>query len=170
MPQSPNVLVAVGQGSRGYIPQQSYSNLFTEFNTDVGAFSSFDNDANFYNTKIRTPSTQGKSDFDIYGFMPNNYEYTTDSSVQTIVDFFQQDPNINLVVCDILNLYPQFTTYNYVHPNNTNNIPFFIRQNLVDQIGFVNESLLLQEQLHRLKQNNIIFHIAKPLISLHHTP
>ena len=154
MPQSPNVLVAVGQGSRGYIPQQSYSNLFTEFNTDVGAFS----------------STQGKSDFDIYGFMPNNYEYTTDSSVQTIVDFFQQDPNINLVVCDILNLYPQFTTYNYVHPNNTNNIPFFIRQNLVDQIGFVNESLLLQEQLHRLKQNNIIFHIAKPLISLHHTP
>ena len=115
MSQSPNVLVAVGQGSRGYIPQQSYSNLFTEFNMDAGAFSSFDNDANFYNTKIRTPSTQGKSDFDIYGFIPGNCKYTDDYSIQQIVDFFQKDDHIELVICDYFDIHNEFKIHQYTH-------------------------------------------------------
>lgn len=172
MSQSPNILVAVGgQSDRGYIPQQTYTNLFTEFNINGVGLSDFNSDADFYNTKIITPSTQGKSDFDIYGFMLNDYEYTNEHSMQTIVDFFQQDKRIDIVVSDILHVHANFSSYTYINPYDiNNNIPFFVRSNLVDQINFVDEKLLLQEQLNRLKQQNIIFHIASPLLSFHHTP
>ena len=170
MSQSPSVLVAVGKSDKGSIPQQTYENLFTEFNID--SIASLGNDANFYNTKIRTPSTQGKSDFDIYGFMPGNYRYTYDYSIQHIVDFFQQDERISIVVCDLLVIHPSFTSRQYIHPQApTNNIPFFIRSSLVNQIQFVNEKLILQEQLNKLQQRNTVFHIAETLISIvYNTP
>ena len=108
MSQSPNILVAVGEGNRGYIPQQTYRNLFTEFNIKDIGLSRFNNDADFYNTKIRTCSTQGQSDFGIYGFMPNSYEYTDEHSVQKIVDFFQQSNDIGIVVSDLLYIESKF--------------------------------------------------------------
>ena len=64
MSQSPNVLVTIGHSDKGSIPQQSYANLFTEYNLhSLGEVAS---DADYYNIKIRTPSTQGVSDFLIY--------------------------------------------------------------------------------------------------------
>tara|TARA_B100001123_G_C15271597_1_gene1010534 strand:+ start:1402 stop:1938 length:537 start_codon:yes stop_codon:yes gene_type:complete len=171
MSKSPNVLVAVGQtqNNMGYVPQQTYRNLFTEFNLDTAI--SFDNDADFYNTKIRTPSTQGKSDFDIYGFVPGNYSYTYDDSIQTIVEFFQQDSQIDIVICDLLFIRPNFTSYTYIHPQSENNIPFFINSSIVNKIRFVNEPQLMQKQLRELQQQgHIIFHIALPLISIHSDP
>ena len=165
MSESPNVLIAVGNTTEGEIPQQNYKNIFTEFN--IASFHT-ESDADFYNTTIRTSSTDEGSDFDIYGFMPGNYKYTYDSSIQQIVDFFQRDDHIEIVACDILSINPLFKTYQYIHPQSlTNNIPFFIKQSIKNKIQFVNEKLLFQNQLNKLQQErHTIFHIASPLISL----
>ena len=91
--------------------------------------------------------------------------------MQTIVDFFKQDRRIDIVVSDMLHVHENFSSYTYINPHDiNNNIPFFVRSNVVDQINFVDEKLLLQEQLNRLKQQNIIFHIASPLLSFHQNP
>jgi len=165
MSESPNVLIAVGNTTEGEIPQQNYKNIFTEFN--IASFNT-ESDADFYNITIQAPSTEGVSDFYIYGFMPGNYKYTYDSSIQQIVDFFQRDDYIEIVVCDILSINPSFKTYQYIHPQSlTNNIPFFIKKSIKNKIQFVNEKLLFQHQLNKLQEEgHIIFHIASPLISL----
>ena len=149
MSESPNVLIAVGNTTEGAIPQQNYKNIFTEFN-------------------IASINTESDADFYIYGFMPCNYKYTYDSSIQQIVDFFQRDDHIEIVVCDMLSINPLFNTYQYIHPQSlTNNVPFFIKQSIKNKIQFVNEKLLFQNQLNKLQQEgHIIFHIASPLISL----
>ena len=165
MSESPNVLIAVGNTTEGEIPQQNYKNIFTEFN--IASFNT-KSDADFYNIATQAPSTTGVSDFYIYGFMPGNYKYTYDSSIQQIVDFFQRDDHIEIVVCDMLSINPLFNTYQYIHPQSlTNNVPFFIKQSIKNKIQFVNEKLLFQNQLNKLQQEgHIIFHIASPLISL----
>ena len=165
MSESPNVLIAVGNTTEREIPQQDYKNIVTKFN--IASFNT-GSDADFYNTTIQAPSTEGVSDFYIYGFMPGNYKYTYDSSIQQIVDFFQRDDNIETVVCDILSINPSFKTYQYIHPQSlTNNVPFFIKKSIKNKIQFVNEKLLFQNQLNKLQQEgHIIFHIASPLISL----
>ena len=165
MSEPPNVLIAVGNTTEGEIPQQDYKNIFTEFN--IGSFNT-KSDADFYNMTIEAPSTEGVSDFYIYGFMPGNYEYTYDSSIQQIVDFFQRDDHIEIVICDILSINPSFKTYQYIHPQAlTNNIPFFIKKSIKNKIQFINEKLLLQNQLNKLQQEgHTVFHIASPLISL----
>ena len=125
MSESPNVLIAVGNTTEGAIPQQNYKNIFTEFNI---ASINTESDADFYNITIQAPSTKRVSDFYIYGFMPGNYKYTYDSSIQQIVDFFQRDDHIEIVVCDMLSINPSFKTYQYIHPQSlTNNIPFFLK-------------------------------------------
>ena len=165
MSEPPNVLIAVGNTTEGEIPQQDYKNIFTEFN--IASFNA-ESDADFYNSTIQAPLTEGVSDFYIYGFMPGNYKYTYDSSIQQIVDFFQRDDHIEIVVCDMLSINPLFNTYQYIHPQSlTNNVPFFIKQSIKNKIQFVNEKLLFKNQLNKLQQEgHIIFHIAYPLISL----
>ena len=166
MSEPPNVLIAVVNTSERKMAQQDYKNIFTEFN--IGSFNT-ESDADFYNITIQSPSTEGVSDFYIYGFMPDNYQYTYNSSIQQIVDFFQQDDHIEIVVCDILSINPSFKTYQYIHPQSliNNNIPFFIKKSIKHKIQFVNEKLLLQNQLNKLQQEgHTVFHIASPLISL----
>ena len=165
MSEPPNVLIAVGNTTEGERPQQNYKNIFTKCNTD--SFNT-ESDADFYNTTIRTSSTDEGSDFDIYGFMPGNYKYTSDSSIQQIVNFFQQDDHIEIVICDMLLTNPLFTTYQYIHPQSiTNNIPFFIKKSITNKIQFANDKLLFQNQLNKLQQEgHIIFHVASPLVSL----
>ena len=168
MSEPPNVLIAVGNTTEGEIPQlpqQNYKNIFTEIN--IVSFHT-ESDADFYNITIQAPSTKRVSDFYIYGFMPGNYKYTYDSSIQQVVDFFQRDDHIEIVVCDMLSINPLFNTYQYIHPHSlTNNIPFFIKKSIKNKIQFVNEKLLFQNQLNKLQQEgHIIFHIASPLISL----
>lgn len=165
MSQLPNVLIAVGENPSGVgsIPQQTYQNLFTEFNLPKQI------DAHFYNTIIKKPS-QNVSDFFIYGFMKPSHSYTFKYSIQQIVDFFLQHAFVDIVVCDLLHIYSDFTCQEYIHPkNDTNNIPFFIRKNTVDYINFTGRKLLLQNQLNNLRQQGkVIFHIADPLISIQH--
>jgi len=167
MSKSPNVLVSVGTLQQGSMPQQTYTNLFTEFN--IGSIQLLSN-ADFYNKTTHSPMTEGISSFDIYGFMPGNYKYTYDYSIQHIVDFFQRYDEAHIVICDILTVYPLFTSYNYVHPQSpSKNVPFFIRGSIKNQINFVNDNLIFQNQLNQLQKNgHIVFHIADPLISIMH--
>ena len=164
MSKPKNVLVLVGKmPARGFIPQQTYNdNLFTEFNTST-------TDANFYNHNIHSPSSANISEFDIYGFVPGNYKYTYDYSIERIVKFFEQNDIIEIVICDILAINPKFTFHKYIHPADLvdKNVPFFIKSSLKNKINFTQTDLLFQDQLSKLhEQRHTIFHIADPLISL----
>ena len=171
MPESPNILVAVGKSKKGHIPQQTYENIFTKFN--VNSFSKL-SDGGFYNTIAHGDvSIQGTSNFDIYGFMPGNYKYTYDYSIQKIVDFFQKSDQIEIVICDVVDEHSffeeTFKSYQYIHPLTIANIPFFIKSSIKDKIKFKDETPLLQNQLKTLQQDgHIIFHIAEPLMSATH--
>ena len=170
MPQSPNVLIATGIG---HIPEQDYANIFTKYNLG-------ESDAEFYNRiaqiksvkdvmegKEMTPSDPSQHyEFDIYGFMPGNCKYTYKHSIRQIVNFFQRDEKIEVVVCDIMNENDAYNNHQYIHPGSKDiNIPFFIKSSVTDKIKFTNEDLIFQNQLNILQSNHIIFHIAEPLIS-----
>lgn len=164
MSKPKNVLVLVGKmPARGFIPQQTYNdNLFTEFNIKT-------TDADFYNKTIKSPSSKNISEFDIYGFVPGNYKYTYDYSIERIVKFFEQNDIIEIVICDILAINPKFTFHKYNHSASIAelNVPFFIKNSLKDKINFTQTELLFQEQLNKLhNEGHIVFHLADPLISL----
>ena len=165
MSESPNVLIAVGQSQDPNIPEQTYENIFTRYN--VGGLSGRP-DGDFYNQIIDTPSTPkwGDKNFDIYGFMSGACYYTYPNSIQCVVDFFNKNDNIKVVVCDMLYDKELFKFHRYIHPQAPNNLPFFIRSSIVKELRFTNQSEMLQSQLEALKQKYPIFHIAAPLISI----
>ena len=100
MPESPNVLVAIGQSHNPNMSEQTYDNVFTRYN--VGGLSGKP-DGDFYNQVIKNPSTAKWPDkkFDIYGFMSGTCYYTYPNSIQCIVDFFNKNDDIIVVLCDI---------------------------------------------------------------------
>ena len=164
MPQYPSVLVAVGAHEAPKVPNQKYKNIFTEYNIQQITKVS---DADFYNRVVTKPNIKDRKEFDIYGFLPGNCKYTYDYSIEHIVEFFQQHPKIEIVVCDIMTVYDTHSRLQYIQPEASNNIPFFIRDSLKNKINFVDEKLMLQTQLQNLaKQGLPIFHIASPLLSL----
>ena len=59
-----------------------------------------------------------------------------------------------------------FKSHRYVHPQGTNNLPFFIRSSIAKELRFTNQGDMLQNQLEALKKVYTIFHIASPLISI----
>ena len=165
MSKSPNVLVAVGTSQKGHIPQQTYKNIFTQYN--MGSFP--ESDVDFFNAMSHEKVLiKGTSDFDIYGFMPGNCKYTYDYSIQNIVDFFEQNEKIEIVICDMLNITEHFEDYLYTYPYSpTNNIPFFIRKSIKDKVNFIKDQPIFQSVLNKFQQErHPIFHIAKPLISI----
>ena len=164
MSKSPNILVAVGASEVGHVPQQTYENIFTKYNMEMPSSS----DADFFNNIAQNNmSIQDVSDFDIYGFIPGKCKYTYDYSIQQIVDFFQKDQNVEIVICDYLDIYNQFKVHQYTHPSKIVNIPFFIRNSIRNQLNFTdNENSIFQQQLVELQKKHIIFHIGEPLLSL----
>jgi hypothetical protein len=164
MSKSPSVLVAVGSGDRPKLPNQNYESIFTEYN--ISALLGAAPDGDFYNRVVRHPAIDGKSEFDIYGFMSGNCQYTYEDSVQQLVDFFNKHERIEVVVCDVIRSTDIFKSRVYIQPQATNDIPFFVRKSVIDEIDFKNELPILQDQLERLRKNHTIFHLASPLISL----
>jgi len=165
MSEPPNVLIAVGQSQDPKIPEQTYENIFTRHN--VGGLSGRP-DGDFYNQVIENPSTPkwGDKKFDIYGFMSGDCYYTYPNSIQCMVDFFNKHDHIKVVVCDMLYDRELFKSHRYVHPQGTNNLPFFIRSSIAKELRFTNQGDMLQNQLEALKKVYTIFHIASPLISI----
>ncbi len=163
MPEPPSVLVAIGQGETLKLPKQDYKNIFTEYNVNHIAPAT---DADFYNRVVKAPATVNKSEFNIYGFMGARHKYTSKNTIQKIVDFFEKDSIINVVICDVVRETPYFQSPIYIHPQSENNIPFFISSALKDKISFVNGENLLQDQLEKLRKEHTIFHVASQLISV----
>ena len=163
MSKPPNVLVSSGRCITGHTPQQSYGDkLFTTFNL-VGKLS----DADFYNEAVKHTEINEVSEFGIYGFMSGQYKYTSNDSIQKIVNLFQLHSQIDVVVCDVLTTNHTFELYKYVHPQSIENTPFFITHAIKNKINFANDPLLFKLQLKDLqKQGHIIFHIAEPLLTL----
>ena len=160
MSESPTVLIAYAKHN-GNIKLQTYSDLSIVYNPSE--ISSIKTESDFYNNTISTEKNNPK---DIYGFLPSNTDFAYDYSVQHIVEFFGHDPLINVMICDSLHINSEFTEYNYVHPNLLEDptCPFFIRGSLLQNINFSDTSSMYSDILKGLVQNNIIFHIAEPLI------
>ncbi|MAF24221.1 hypothetical protein CL634_01340 [bacterium] len=162
MSKSPSVLVAVGSGNHPKLPKQNYANIFTEYN--ISSLKKTPDSA-FYNRVVRHPAIEGKTEFDIYGFMAGNCQYTYEDSIQQIVNFFNKHDRIEVAVCDIMRSTDIFKSRMYVQPQATNDIPFFVRKSVMHEINFTDEDLIFQNQLESLRSNHTIFHIASPLIS-----
>jgi len=163
MPESPNVLIAVGRAKKGHIPQQNYKNIFTQYNMASMPLP----DASFYTNMAQGNGSIGDvSDFHIYGFMPGNCKYTYDYSIQRIVDFFQRNDKVEVVICDHLEIQPNVVAvYKSIHPSQLQDIPFFIKHSIRHKINFNDEQSLFKNQLSKLQQEHIIFHVGEPLIS-----
>lgn len=163
MSQFPSVLVAVGQSKNAKLPRQKYKNIFTRYN--MGGMATVP-DRHFFNEVVRNPSIPNKKQFDIYGFILGGSRYTTNHSIQDIVDFFDKHEHIKVVICDVVDGQGSFKFCRYIQPQATNNVPFFIRESVTQDINFTDDNAPLQHQLEALKQKYTIFHIASPLISI----
>lgn len=143
------------------IKQQNYDHLSVVYNPSPVSSTKIESD--FYNS---IPSISHQAD--MYGFLPTYADLTFDYSIDKIVKFFMQDEMINLIVCDLIHQYKNFTAYEYIQPESrANNIPFFIRNSIKDRINFADNGPILQNQLNTLQeQGNTIFHIAEPLITI----
>ena len=162
MPKSPSVLVAVGRSKKGHIPQQSYEDIVTEYNLGTVPCS----DASFYNRIAKSKVTmEDTSNFCIYGFMPGYCRYTYDSSIEKIVNLFQKNDKVEFVISDYIEKNHMFDVRKYIHPGDIGNVPFFVRDSVINKINFLEEDLLFKTQIAKLQQEHILFHIAEPLIS-----
>tara|TARA_R110000824_G_scaffold253617_2_gene442610 strand:- start:4922 stop:5428 length:507 start_codon:yes stop_codon:yes gene_type:complete len=160
MSESPVVVIVSGSQSN-IIQPQIYTNLSIVYNpSDVVSEKS---EADFYNSVIQTSNYDSNS---IYGFLSAHTNLNYENSVTRIVDFFQRNEHINIVVCDMATPYGGFDSYQHVHPNMIHtNIPFFIRGSILNKLKFSDKDNILQQALIRLiEMNQIIFHIAEPLI------
>lgn len=160
MSESPVVVVVSGSQSN-IIQPQIYTNLSIVYNpSDIVSAKS---EADFYNSVIQTSNYDSDS---IYGFVSANTNLNYENSITRIVEFFQRNEHINIVVCDMVTPYGGFNAYKHVHPNIIHeNIPFFIRGSTLKQLKFSDKNNMLQEALTQLIQmDEIIFHIAEPLI------
>ena len=164
----PNVLIGVGNNPQPKIPKQKYTNLFTEYN--ISSLLEVESDAMFFN-RIAANNTPDAipNDIDIYGFMEGAWSYTEENAIQKVVDFFQQDNSIEILICDVLIDKGEYQAPQYISPFTIqNNIPFFVKQSIVNKINFVNQPNFMLNQLQRLQSEHVIFHIAAPLLSLTH--
>jgi len=166
MSELPNVLIGMGKHPQPKLPKQSYANLFTEYN--MSSILQVESDTMFFN-RIATQNTSADipSDIDIYGFMEGGWSYTHENSIQKIVDFFQQDNSIDILICDVLIDKGEYQAAQYISPFTIqNNIPFFVKQSIVSKINFINQPNFMLDQLKKLQREHIVFHIAEPLLSL----
>ena len=166
MSKSPSVLVSVGAHASPKLPRQDYDNIFTEYNMGMVVHT----DGAFFNKTVRNPQTKHDAPFDIYGFMPGSYSYFDKDSVSTIVNFFNKNQHIEIVLFDAICRYPTHDLPVYVHPEAAGDSPFFIRKSLKDKIQFDEDGTdgIMWKQLLQLRQaGHIIFHIAKPLVLSH---
>jgi hypothetical protein len=159
MPKLESVLVGVtGFGSEAPVPQQSHEKLVTQYH-----IAGPDNisDSQFYNDLI-------SEDFDIYGFSNIKYSYTRDSSVSEIVDFFNSDEDIKIVFCDMNIQRADFSHCHYLHSEEVPNYPFFIRSDVIKEIGFEGgEEGVWQRQLQKMINRGLpLYHLAKPLMTV----
>ena len=161
MSESPSVRVAVGAQATSKLLQQDYDNISTEYNEGTAS------DSSFYNQIVHNSKMVTQIADDIYGFMPGAYDYTNTHSMGAIVDFFNKNKHIEMVICDIIIRTPVFDSILYTHPDAPKNIPFFVRQSMINGIEFDTtiEDAILQRQLEQLRAaGRILFHIAKPLL------
>ena len=163
MSESPSVLVSVGLVTSAKLPRQAYENIFTRYNlAEISPLP----DAEFYNRALHGTSISGKTEFDIYGFLPGLCHYKNDNSIQTVVDFFLQDKKIEIVICDSVIEHDLYQQPVYLQPEAQNDVGFFVRRSLVDKIKFMDQDMIFQNQLEAFKKEGyIIFHIASPLLS-----
>ena len=92
MSESPVVVIVSGSQSN-IIQPQIYTNLSIVYNpSDVVSEKS---EADFYNSVIQTSNYDSKS---IYGFISSHTNLNYENSVTRIVDFFQRNEHINIVV------------------------------------------------------------------------
>ena len=167
MSESPNVMLAVGEHTSPSLPKQNYSNLFTEFNIPTALQPPASNPAFFNRIANNNTHDDIPNEIEIYGFMEGNWKFTHNNSVQQIVSFFQQHDQIGIIICDIVIDKGSYQAQQYINPASfENNMPFFIRKSIASSINFLEEENFIYQQLKRLREQYIIFHIAEPLLSI----
>ena len=164
MSESPPVVIAISSQTN-IIKPQTYTNLSTIYNQSE--LLSAKSESDFYNSVITTSSQDSNS---IYGFLSANTNLSYEDSIIRIVDFFQHKEHINIIICDVMSKHSGFSSYEHIHPGFIHkNIPFFIRGSILKRLKFSDENNMLQQALTQLTQmDQIVFHIAEPLITRLH--
>tara|TARA_R110002020_G_scaffold429482_4_gene639061 strand:- start:285 stop:803 length:519 start_codon:yes stop_codon:yes gene_type:complete len=167
MSKPKNVLVAVGETPTPRLPRQDYKNITTKYNIPLGIMAPPQSDAEFFNSTIGY-GLSGDVPRHIYGFLKGAYRYSSPSSIQEIVDVFSMDDDIEIVTTDILIKNPatnaEFTDYG--HSEAIPNLPFFVRDSLIDSVSFENSNEIFHKVLQDLvSRGKKVYHIAEPLLT-----
>ena len=163
MSEPKSVLVAVADNKP--IKQQGYDNMSIVYHTD--AVVSLESQSNFLNS-IRNIDNNAIKDF--YCFMSPNSDFTNNDSLKKIIDFFNNDEYIGIVLADSIHQYDGFSSYQYTHPNilDSDLISFCIRGSILERLEFSNKEHIFQKALYDINQKgHVIFHIAEPLFTIH---
>ena len=166
MPKSRRVLVAVGKSPIQKLPRQDYDNIVTKYNFPLGMPPSAMTDPDFFNDTIEKRASFGQHP-SIYGFLKGGYRYASSSSLQEIVNVFDMDDDIEIVTTDILvkklNTGAQFIEYG--HSEAIPDLPFFVKDSIIDEIAFENSTEIFKSLLDSLvKKGKKIYHIGDPLL------
>lgn len=161
MSESTEVVVVCSQYNKTLIPQE-YDSLNIVYSPSQAL--SIKEQSDFYNSII---SSEQQNPKDIYGFVPLDHDFTSKKIVSTVVDFFNQDTLINVVITDFINKYSTFSEYHHSHPHNINDpCTIFIRGSLLKNINFSDSTTMFPDVIQQLvQQREIIFHIAEPLMT-----
>ena len=173
MSKSKKVLVAVGASPTPKLPRQKYDNIFTKYNMPFGMPPEIMADPVFFNQIIdRGIQIDQGIEFNpppsIYGFLKGGYCYSSPDSLQEIVDVFNIDDDIEIVVTDILvkkaDVGAEFIDYG--HSEAVPDLPFFIKDSLVNEVRFENSPEMFKKALESLvTKGKKIYHIGEPLLT-----
>jgi hypothetical protein len=167
MPEPKNVLVAVGATPTPKVPRQNYKSIRTKYNIPVGLFPTAQTDSEFFNSTIDYGLASDVLPH-IYGFLKGVYHYSSPSSIQEIVDVFSMDDDIEIVTTDILvkKTASSAEFADYGHSEAISNLPFFVKDSIIDSVRFENSTEIFQKTLQNLvTRGKKIYHIGEPLLT-----
>jgi len=161
------VLVAVGKGETPKLPRQNYENIFTKYNMPFGMPATIMSDSDFFNLTMSKGGGLEQPPC-ILGFLKGNYSYSSPSSIQKIVDLFSMDDDIEIVTTDVLVNKVKSNAHfiEYSHSEAILDLPFFIRNTIVEEVRFEDSVEIFKTTLEGLVRRNSkkIYHIGEPLL------
>tara|TARA_R110000824_G_scaffold10866_1_gene47584 strand:+ start:72405 stop:72926 length:522 start_codon:yes stop_codon:yes gene_type:complete len=167
MSEPKNVLVAVGKGETPKLPRQNYENIFTKYNMPVGIAAATVPDHDFFNLTMSEGGGLEDAPY-VLGFLKGNYSYSSPSSVQKIVDLFSMDDDIEIVTTDVLvsKVGNNARFIEHGHSEAISDLPFFIRNTIVEEVSFEDSAEIFKATLEELVQRRSkkIYHIGEPLL------
>lgn len=161
MPEPTKVAVFVGLSAAPRLLEQDYEHLLVEYN--MGGLEPSP-DPVFYANSLQEYLNKEEK-FDIYGFLYGDQRLSSPSVISDMVSYFERHEEVSVTFSDLITQYPEFSETRYLHSEEVENVPFFMRAACAEHLSFAANEGSFHDAMNSLVSAGYpLYHIAEPLI------